>query len=473
MHRDESLDEAVSASRAEQTLPLPRPPASNWSSTSVSRVILPSLSSAAEIASAPVTRICAVCARQLGKYACPQCNVQSCSLPCYRQHSQRCTERFHAQEARAAMTGTKADDEAQKTMRDILRRAQQQPEDDDAAPLDSYDSYPDHEEAGERPTTENDDFDVDGDGDELERLREAAAAESLTLSSLSVEQQRRFLRAVKDGRLSRFVDVAVPWWVPSTARRLHSVRSDEDAAKRAEEGDGDEERQLYAREMEEEWAPHIERTMMVETADIGEVEGGDDLRAFVRSLPTLSSLVSSAPSPHLPYHVLDALFAYCYLYRVYNCDPQSDFAAFVADLRALSVVLAPPLPASQPSPLPLLNCSSSTIHHCLAHARRLPVLYQSPAFSLAAVRDALHLAMNAQRAMAALREVWTLLGRAAGKKDPPMRRKVWFFMVWLHDGGSEPLLAAAEEGADVLNFEEQRMQRATGEASAAAAAAAV
>jgi len=75
----------------------PNPPATATSSS----IVLPSsvdvaaaaagFSAASTAASAPPasspSRVCATCQRQYAKYACPRCNLNTCSLACYQSHN--------------------------------------------------------------------------------------------------------------------------------------------------------------------------------------------------------------------------------------------------------------------------------------------------------------------------------------------------------------------------------------------------
>ena len=40
-------------------------------------------------------RVCQVCQREESKYACPKCSTPYCSLACYKNHGDLCTEGFY------------------------------------------------------------------------------------------------------------------------------------------------------------------------------------------------------------------------------------------------------------------------------------------------------------------------------------------------------------------------------------------
>ncbi|GIL52268.1 hypothetical protein Vafri_8173, partial [Volvox africanus] len=70
--------------------------------------------------------ICKVCLRQYARYTCPRCNTGYCSLPCYKQHGERCTESFYKEQTEGELQNVRADDEQRRVMMDILKRFQQQ-----------------------------------------------------------------------------------------------------------------------------------------------------------------------------------------------------------------------------------------------------------------------------------------------------------------------------------------------------------
>lgn len=41
------------------------------------------------------SRAATSCLRQYARYTCPRCNLAYCSLPCYKQHGEQCTESFY------------------------------------------------------------------------------------------------------------------------------------------------------------------------------------------------------------------------------------------------------------------------------------------------------------------------------------------------------------------------------------------
>ncbi len=62
------------------------------------------------------------CLKQYSNYSCPKCNTPYCTLDCYKQHSQRCTESFYRDQAVDQLRATKAGPEQQQHMAEVLKR---------------------------------------------------------------------------------------------------------------------------------------------------------------------------------------------------------------------------------------------------------------------------------------------------------------------------------------------------------------
>ena len=236
------------------------------------------------------------------------------------------------------MRGAMADDDTKRDTVAMLKRVQQQKQQQEELETSEEGNTAREDEENEQSTVED---------DELARLLAAIGDDRFDLSSLSPEQQRHFLRAVHDGSLSRYIPIAVPWWVPRLARQ-----HDEAAQEQPE------------REVRH-WEPTVEKVLVDEVGQ----ERSEQVRQpgpFVQSLPPLSSILTTEPSPALPYHLLELVYSYCYLYRLYNCDPSADLPAAFADLVNLSPSLtpAPAPPAHYQSTATLCSTASLARAHC-------------------------------------------------------------------------------------------------------------
>ena len=313
------------------------------------------------------------------------------------------------------MKGARADDETKRDTLAMLQRVQRQQQADELPTVDSSDEAEQSE----------------GEDEELARLLRAVGEDTLDLSSLSVEQQRHFLRVVHDGSLSRHIAIAVPWWLPKRARQ-----SNETGQGQVQEARG--------------WEPEMER-MLVEEIEQAQSDEGQQTKAFIHSLPTLASLFAAEPSPALPYHLLELVYGSCYMYRLYNGEPHTDLPVFLADLATLSPSLTPSAAISHSH----YQSTATTLQCCVARTRSLPSLYQSPQYSAFVLRDCSQLCLNTTLLFRLLRELclWCESGGSgAGMKR--VGKKVWFLCVWLQDRGVDVMRRVGEEARDEWKTEE-------------------
>jgi hypothetical protein len=406
------------------------------------RVVLPAPDPAA-IASSRVDVLCSVCGGAVCRYCCPRCLLQSCSLPCYRLHSASCLQSFHRQQAESSGRGLKVDDAVQSNTRRIIRKLQSEPQHWQP------EQRPQQEEEEQAAEEEDDESGGDEDGEDEQEGESSltmgtagtTVAESASLSSLSPADRLRFLRSVRSGRLSSAVSLSVPWWTPQRARSCRQAGSGQEAV-----------------EVEGNWEP-AEEERRVGLTDVDDADSACSL--FFRQLPAMSTVsLSPPPSPSLPFHVLSCLFAFCYSYRLYNCEPEAELSGFLTSLLSLSAVLSPAVEEAR-NAYAMLTSAVSTAQLCLCTARSQPFLYQSPDFSLRCLRDTAHLAINSglcRRALWSIRQsisAWddeqqqqeeetgndTSRRRTKrGKVRPPglsgVKRKVWYLCVWMAEESS-------------------------------------
>ncbi|GIL79543.1 hypothetical protein Vretimale_12226 [Volvox reticuliferus] len=325
--------------------------------------------------------ICKVCLRQYARYTCPRCNTGYCSLPCYKQHGERCTESFYKEQAEGELRSVRAGDEQRRVMMDILKRFQQQQLEAEeqqqllleemgglGVPAEELGGDGDEEEEEEGEGEEESDSEGGGRGggegggggggggwgplasllseDTRERLMRKAADSGgedrweVEEEDLTPDEWRAFQRAVALGQLCGAVEPWRPWWTSAEARELTLTATGQRkvtvlpaAAAAAAAGDG---------------------------AECGSGEtslGGSDGGGGVlpppppERLPPLSSLTRAAPSPLLTWHLVELLYSYCHVMRRFNGEWAHDPGAAAAILLSLTDVLAVvPAPAGRRNP---------------------------------------------------------------------------------------------------------------------------
>ncbi|GAB4818983.1 hypothetical protein N2152v2_006029 [Parachlorella kessleri] len=156
--------------------------------------------------------------------------------------------------------------------------------------------------------------------------RKLEAGQEVTAADLTPEELQAFHREVAAGAVSEVVQPWQPWWLSAEAAEL-------------ELGDGGS--SLVA--------PLAEAAGAAEPA-LATASGASALPPPPsKPLPPLAALTKSRPSPLLQYHLLDLLYAYCYVLRLYNGDYTADPSEAADLVFALSGVLAAAAGAQGPS----------------------------------------------------------------------------------------------------------------------------
>ena len=304
------------------------------------------------------------------------------------------------------MKGTMVDEDTKRGTIAMLKRVQQQQQAEEADAATEYEATVGSE--GESK-------------EEMARLMAAVDDDTITLSSLSPEQQRLFLRALHDGTLSRHIPIAVPWWLPQRGRRQNEAGQPQETS---------------------DWEPELEKILVKETEQTQSDEA-QQTRAFIQSLPPLPSILTTEPSPALPYHVMELAYGFCYLFRLYNCEPDTDLSAFLNDLITLVPSLTPTSTCAAH-----YQSTATTLQSCVARTRSLPSLFQSPRFSTLVIRDCSQLCLNTPLLFRLLRETSVWFSSGGGGSGSGMRRvgrKLWFLCVWLQDSGVDVMRRVGEE----------------------------
>ncbi|KAL4452311.1 hypothetical protein ABPG75_007973 [Micractinium tetrahymenae] len=283
------------------------------------------------MAAAPAP-LCRVCRERPAEYTCPRCNARYCSLSCYKQHSDRCTEGFYRDAAVAELKSISAGEEERRHMVEILQRLHLQ----EVEGGDGGSSEEESEEEGE-----------EGGGlsqQTLHRLlakTQAAGGElEVAAEDLSPEELAAFHRALAAGELSGAVHPWQPWWLSEEAAQLELGASGtplvaEHAAGAAAAGQQGSGVQQGA----------VQQQAQQQSDRVDGLAGGSGLPPPPsRPLPPLAALTRAAPSPLLRYQLLDLLYAYCFTLRRYNGDYQWEAADAADTLFALSAVLAATAP---------------------------------------------------------------------------------------------------------------------------------
>ena len=155
------------------------------------------------------------------------------------------------------------------------------------------------------------------------------------------------------------------------------------------------------------------------------------------ALPTLASLSKVAPSPLLLNNLLDILYAYCFVQRLYLCDWDDAVVDAAQSILALSSILSNRM-LSFETPL-------AALHHAQRAALQPPFDRTARAFSIALLADVAAIVRAKRSMLAALNHLHSLLAsaikmprqRGAAKQTRQVLRaashKVYFMMAWLNE----------------------------------------
>lgn len=160
------------------------------------------------------------------------------------------------------------------------------------------------------------------------------AGSQVSFDDLSPDEKKLFQRAVASGELSKMIEPWDPWWLKPSAKTLSLSR----------EGN-----QLVQ--------PLIKEETSVSSEDDPESNQANEIPPGPETpLPPLSKLISTEPSPLLTVHLVDILYSYCFILRIYNGDWRSDAVGSAMDLLSISSVLGQ---SGQPETI------LETVSHCL------------------------------------------------------------------------------------------------------------
>uniref|UniRef100_A0A2N9ID27 Shq1 protein domain-containing protein n=1 Tax=Fagus sylvatica TaxID=28930 RepID=A0A2N9ID27_FAGSY len=123
-----------------------------------------------------------------------------------------------------------------------------------------------------------------------------SVGDQVSFDDLSVEEKKRFQRALVSGELSKMIEPWEPWWLKPSARTISL----------SNEGT-----QLVQ--------PLAKQDASVPLKDDLESDQSSEIPPGPGSpLPSVSKLSSTEPSPLLAIHLVDILYSYCFTLRLYN-----------------------------------------------------------------------------------------------------------------------------------------------------------
>ncbi|EFJ07159.1 hypothetical protein SELMODRAFT_186341 [Selaginella moellendorffii] len=353
--------------------------------------------------------VCRICQKQYANYTCPRCNLRYCSLQCYKGHSVQCTEAFSRDNVLAEMKNVEVSKE---TKQNILQALQRQSED-------GKESINDEEEE----TSISD-----------ETLQKLIAGAEVTVADLSLDELKAFKRAVASGELCHLIEPWEPWWLKPGAKSLTLGSQGNSLVQPLDSTSNDEQESTNEAPLPPSQA-----------------------------LPPLSHLSKLDPSPLLPVHLIDLLYSYCFVMRLYNGEWKDSPLDAAMDLLATSRVLSQ---SAQPETVTevIWYCSEAVCSPAFRHAggSQLSLLLCDDTAALLRIgRPAVVRALaDLQRMLEASIDESKKLKMVDTKKESKLlqaaSRKAFFLMCWANQLGDGVACFAA-----LVDTEKERRAEST------------
>lgn len=246
--------------------------------------------------------------------------------------------------------------------------------------------------------------------------------QEISFDDLSLEDKKRFHRAICCGELSKMIKPWDPWWSKPSARKI-----------------------CLSKEGTQLIQPLSEQESVV--GDTENTESSDIPLGPETPLPPLSRLSSKEPSPLLTVHLVDILYSYCFTLRLYNGDWRSDPLGSAMVVLSVSSVLGQ---GGQPETVleALSHCLEQVCSPAYRHMGGLQ-------FGLGVIDDVINLlALGSPAMVCALCDMGRLIqeGGKEAKSEKPRKlsrrdeircsikqteRKVYFIMCWVHEQPEE------------------------------------
>ncbi|XP_054783708.1 uncharacterized protein LOC129290768 isoform X2 [Prosopis cineraria] len=268
---------------------------------------------------------------------------------------------------------------------------------------------------------ESDSMDEDYPSLSAEIIEKVLSGGEVSFDDLSMEEKKRFQRAIASGELSKMFKPWDPWWFKPSARNISLSK----------EGT-----QLVHPLSEENEVEDV----------IGINECSDIPPGPETPLPPVSSLSSREPSPLLTVHLVDILYSYCFTLRLYNGDWRSDALGSAMVALSVSSVLG-----QGEQPESVLEALSYCLEQVCSPAYRHMGGLQ---FGLNLIDDVIGLlSLGSSALVCALSDMNRLIqsGEKELKSSKPRKqrrdeirsnlkmaqRKVYFIMCWVHEQHEE------------------------------------
>jgi hypothetical protein len=320
--------------------------------------------------SAP-SRLCGICHQVPSSYVCPQCNVPYCNLKCYRGKDHlKCTENFYKRQVCNTLQKEPEGDDSEflaslrEQVGNTKRKEEEAEEEDDddnnkekaeAGANDDMSSssnrngisevnkgrkHP-HNNMGEYASRNDNILHDELDEDEsplidVNHLDTLSKFENISLEDLTEAEKQHFFNSIHSGILAKDIDIWKPWWEAPTplSNITYSLKTSSSLSSLSlHDEDGED-----GRTSETNVAKAGSSSSSSSSLQLSEMKY-NLLQDEVAILPGFSEVSKRPASPLMKYLLVDILFSYCYMMRIYNGDYDIDLISALNTLVSSSAVL--------------------------------------------------------------------------------------------------------------------------------------
>ncbi|WAR15215.1 ZNHI2-like protein [Mya arenaria] len=268
-----------------------------------------------------VKKACALCLKGAAKYTCPRCNVQYCSVDCYRSEKHRgCSENFYKDCFMEGLKECDTDPEEKQKVMEMLQRVEGAPD------LDDGDSSEDdlEERLG--------DLDLNEDVDKV-------------WDRLTDKEKQEFKSMTTDGRLGNLVDLWVPWWethlpMVTEVKRLPEKPSDQSDRSSTKLEKSSKKLERISEKSSKKSVSFEKSEVSPERSDEEvQMSSGSNCPKILAQIPQMFDLIKTKPSADMKCNVVNVLYGYAYVSRLHNGDHVTMATESAEDILEISEVM--------------------------------------------------------------------------------------------------------------------------------------
>ncbi|KAI9105735.1 hypothetical protein DFS34DRAFT_690219 [Phlyctochytrium arcticum] len=357
--------------------------------------------------------VCGICRKQFSVYTCPRCNLQYCSLNCYKSEEHAvCTESFYKDSLVAELHSQKMPEEERQKMLRILEKFERESVEREA------------------DSDDEDEPDVPDLADRLSGIDiDSASAEEILLA-MTPEEREEFEKSIRENsiHIASTIPVWQPWWENSSpSKPLVRPANDED-----------------------------------DKSHTATLPSYTPVPAVPTNIKPLRQIMASKPKENVIFNIIDIILAYTFMARFLNGDMREDIIEAARIIWAGSRILS----SDKPFAFSDVSEACATVKARLLQDQSLSA---APESIILAMKDTQRILTDRKWVMSAISDVHNIFESAyraskgtAGKNDAnPLvpqamqrrllatNRKVYFYLSLLQEEGGVgemvSIMAAAME----------------------------